>query len=720
MSKATCSEKEVSDSSKLPEDPPISKRPYMKKTFYEGLMTPPLVDRSTSSNDSETTSELDNALFGDFNEEDHIEQFDGNSKHTSEVTTTHTAVSETSQTRDKPPHKGKTKGKQTPQEAMQTGTHNVIEKENGSSSSSGKSITSALANLPSAQPSKRTPRKCSTPFAESPIHEQNSNDSVSSSVSMGRQDDFSDPVAEQFLSILFELTSSTVNIDTHWVPLPDESGYYQLLCQYFGSTNVSSSNFEEICTAIQDPKNKKDPMAIFQDLLLDHLGSDSRLLLRTINEVDKIIKRKQQLEQKAKKAPEWIKTGIASINKATQSMIEATQKLYNNPTRADSFIAQLHQIKIDIIEGVHINRVEKSEKFATLDLIKNQLREKVAAFVNKNRKTHNYEQRLNYFIAFFDTWIYLKIKNPKGLDDLPTFEDKRKAASDDDPITTRIVKKIKPTPVAPTMASGTDLERDTLIQEFENMKKRVDEILGMKREQIIPQVRPMEAIRPTIRKRFDPFPDYGFNPRYRGTIVYKLFHLYRLIHFPDRSWTRTTRRNRMGSHRLPLNKLDRNIIKKGSLTKISEHFNITFKEDLIPLLNFIQTSTDKINDVFHKLTNFKCFASVHVIPPSSHNLTTLQLDATHLSLIGYGSSFISKPPSLTESDLIEVTENFVHRAAIKVFMNGGTTRRILPWKKDNRSFESVSAELEQYKAQIRNVIDPGMLTDTVIKGETTH
>ena len=532
---------------------------------------------------------------------------------------------------------------------------------------------------------------------------------------MGRQDDFNDPVEKQFLSILFELTTSSVNIDTHWVTLPEEPGYYQLLCQYFGSKNVSSSNFEEICTATQDPKNKQSPMAIFQDLLLDYLGSDSRLLLRTINDVDKIIKRKQQLEKKAKKAPEWIKTGIASINRATQSMIEATQKLYNNPTRADSFIAQLHQIKIDIIEGVHINRVERSETFATLDLIKNQLRENVAAFVNKNRKKPDYEKRLNYFIAFFDTWIYLKLKNPKGLDELPTFEDKRKAASDDDPIPTRVAKKIKPTPVVLTTESGTNAKKDALLQEFENMKKRVDEFLGMTREQIIPQVRPMEAVRPNPRQRFDPYPEYGFNSRYRGTVLYKIFYLYRVIHFPARSWTQT--RSRMGSHRLFLNKSDRNMIKYGSKTKIMGYFNIKLEKELIPLLYFLKTPTDKINDYFHRLTNFKCFASEHVIPPTSHNLTTLQLNATHLRLIGYGSSFISKPPSLTTSDLMEVTENFVHRAAVKVFMNGGTTRRILPWKKDNRTFESVSAELEQYKAQIRDVINPTLLTETVITGK---
>ena len=326
--------------------------------------------------------------------------------------------------------------------------------------------------------------------------------------------------------------------------------------------------------------------------LLDHLGSDSQLLLRTINEIDKIVK----LELETEQVPKQMKHGIKSINKATQSLTEATRKLYNNPARADPLVKKLNKLKEDIIKEVPIKRSEKNANNATLFAITRRLRESVTIFVHRNREKKNYETKLSYFIAFFDTWIYFKLKNPKELDKLPAINRKRKS----DPSLKQPIKKIKSSPITSTSV-GKDFKRDALVEELRKMKKRVDELLGMTREQIVHQVRPIDGVRPEEGKRFDPYPDYGFNTRYRGTIVYKFFYLYRLVHCPSRF---LKRKNRKGSPQLSLNSKDRNTIKNGSLKKILRYFDIEIETDLIKMLHFIKTPANKVNDHFHQLTNF--------------------------------------------------------------------------------------------------------------------
>ena len=208
MSTALNSDKEVSDGSKVSEDPPILMRPAMKKTCHEVFMTATHVHGSHSYTGGEANSEILEALYGDFDEEDHIGRFDGNIKATFELTATHDVVNQTVQTRNESSHKEKG----NTQEEMHTEAQKVIGKENGSSQTNH-------------------------------------------------------PVKAKFLSILGQLTTSTVNMGTHWVPLPKEFSYYQLFCQYFGSKNVSSSKFEEIYTATHDPECQKITMATYHDLL---------------------------------------------------------------------------------------------------------------------------------------------------------------------------------------------------------------------------------------------------------------------------------------------------------------------------------------------------------------------------------------------------------------------------------------------------------------------
>lgn len=473
-------------------------------------------------------------------------------------------------------------------------------------------------------------------------------------------------IASNIRAAMMSITGLETNLTFIQIKsLSKKFNYYQPFLQYFMNYPWSTEHFDAL---LEETLKKKSYFSFLKEKAMDNLGSDAETVNTMIDNVDKIIKRKLKLEEKASKAPNWSATGISSLNNATDKLKQVVSNLLSKED-AELMVQNLDIYKTEIEKGVVRNRQMKNDSFETINKIKNSIRESIASLVNKNRRDSiKCQQKLSLSIAGFDVWMFIKLNHPD------------QKSSEEDESTEGNHAKQSQSPNKTVVDKPEDL--------ISQLKGMMDQLIGYKdAKKNIPnkprdrnesqQPRDRNYNNASQRNNFNhrraPYPARGKEKQFvndsndvsRSPWIHCERRRPRSRQLQG-SWSTTISQK--------LNSKDRNLLLKGSMKNIKKRFGDNINTTLV---NFIRLPKDRINDFLHKQTDFEL---IEKEKPLVHNLTGIALNESQIHLLSLGSKFIQRPKSVSVEEIEISLEETLFRSLRKYLFKGISKEQLLPSK----------------------------------------